>query len=122
MTLCYEQVENPRTGLAYKFRVNAGATIDLTTALRAAGVSCDGCADCCPIPALPAACAGLSAASPPMTRVLLVAGLKHPMPVSTYSQSFHADHDSINAHGPVSLACLTTHDVPHRSLNVASYG
>ncbi len=74
MILGCDQVENPRTVLAYKFRVNAGATIDLTTALRAAGVSCDGCVDCCSIPALPAACVGLSAASPPMTCVVLVAG------------------------------------------------
>ncbi len=44
MQLCTEQVNKPRTVLAYKFKANADGTIDLVNALRVAGVPCDGCA------------------------------------------------------------------------------
>lgn len=38
----HEQVKEPRTMLAYKFKANAGGTIDLINAFRAAGLPCSG--------------------------------------------------------------------------------
>ena len=101
------QVENPRTALAYKLKADADGTIDLSSALRAAGMPCDACADVCYIcpaarPALfnfferlVSAHAQLRGAYPADVR------LEHPMRVSTYSRQFYAEHDSINADQPV---------------------
>ena len=43
----HEQVKEPRTMLAYESKANANATIDLSNALRAAGLPCSGCVDAC---------------------------------------------------------------------------
>ncbi len=75
-----DQVEKPRTALAYKFKANADGVIDLRSALQAAElsygrISKTGCAGCSCAALLPALCHGACVMSDFCTGVALITWL-----------------------------------------------